>query len=224
MIKQLPKWVELGAFMLALLAGMVNAVGLLSFEHQSVSHLSGTATLLGQAVVNMDGQAWHLLFILLSFLLGAIISGALIDNTALKFGRHYTLGLLIEAILLLLACMALLSASPSGHYFASAACGLQNALVTSFSGAIIRTTHITGVVTDLGIMIGALLRGQKLDIRKMILFGLIVSGFIIGGSIGTLGYQSFNSFILLLLPAVLALILALAYQLLVNARQNRLAK
>jgi len=44
LISQLPKWVEVGAFILALVAGFVNAIGLLSFEHQSVSHLSSYPT------------------------------------------------------------------------------------------------------------------------------------------------------------------------------------
>jgi uncharacterized membrane protein YoaK (UPF0700 family) len=43
----LPRWIELGAFTLALLAGTVNAVDLLGFAHQYISHLSGTATQLG---------------------------------------------------------------------------------------------------------------------------------------------------------------------------------
>ena len=47
MISRLPSWVEAGAFSLALMAGVVNAVGLLGFSHQAVSHLTGTSTLLG---------------------------------------------------------------------------------------------------------------------------------------------------------------------------------
>jgi hypothetical protein len=39
MISKLPRWIELGAFMLALLAGTVHTVGLLGFAHQSISHL-----------------------------------------------------------------------------------------------------------------------------------------------------------------------------------------
>jgi uncharacterized membrane protein YoaK (UPF0700 family) len=46
-------------------------------------------------------------------------------------------------------------------FWASAACGLQNAMVSTYSGAIIRTTHITGTVTDLGAMIGQYLRGHR---------------------------------------------------------------
>ena len=42
LLTRLPPWVEVGAFLLAFLAGSVNAVGLLGFSHQSVSHLTGT--------------------------------------------------------------------------------------------------------------------------------------------------------------------------------------
>ena len=73
-----------------------------------------------------------------------------------------------------MAAMAALSrGSPLGHYLASAACGLQNALVTNYSGATIRTTHVTGIFTDLGLMIGARLRGRPFDRRKALLFLLI---------------------------------------------------
>jgi|TARA_R110002126_G_scaffold5644_5_gene30160 uncharacterized membrane protein YoaK (UPF0700 family) len=76
MISQLPKWVEFGAFILALVAGYVNAIGLLGFDHQSVSHLSGTATLLGTGVYQGSLQnAFHLVGVLLSFLAGASIAG-----------------------------------------------------------------------------------------------------------------------------------------------------
>ena len=47
MINQLPRWVEIGGFCLALIAGSVNAIALLGFNHQGVSHLSGSSSLLG---------------------------------------------------------------------------------------------------------------------------------------------------------------------------------
>ena len=47
MINKLPKWVEIGGFFLALMAGSVNAIALRGFNHQGVSHLSGSSTLLG---------------------------------------------------------------------------------------------------------------------------------------------------------------------------------
>ena len=69
---QLPRWVEVGAFILAMVAGSVNAIGLLSFEHQSVSHVSGTATQLGAQLLHQPPlDSLHLLGILLAFLCGA---------------------------------------------------------------------------------------------------------------------------------------------------------
>ncbi len=218
MFRKLPRWVEYGAFSLALLAGFVNAIGFLGFRHEAVSHLSGSATQLGVSLIELDGSTIHLLLVLLSFVIGASISGFLIEGTALKMGRHYSSALTLEAILLLMAMIALNRGSPLGHHLASAACGLQNALVTTYSGATIRTTHVTGIVTDLGLMIGARLRGRSFDRRKALLFLLIVSGFISGGLFGAVGYRHWQ-FHALAAPALLALALAGAYR--VYLRQYR---
>ena len=82
----------------------MNAIGLLGFDHQSVSHLSGTATLLGTGVYQGSLQnALHLVGVLLSFLAGASIAGFLLHGFTLKLGRHYDTALVIEALLLLTA-------------------------------------------------------------------------------------------------------------------------
>jgi len=211
-ISKLPKWVEIGAFILALVAGCVNAVGLLSFEHQAVSHLSGTATLLGADLMHGNIlDALHLLGVLLSFLVGSGIAGFLLHSSALKLGRHYDTALLIEAGLLLGALWLLFNGSGYGHFLASAACGLQNALATTYSGAIVRTTHVTGIFTDLGIMFGRFFRGEELDKRKAKLFGLIIFGFILGGLSGAWLFAKF-SFSALYVPSIICILLALTYR------------
>lgn len=210
MISKLPRWVEHGAFLLALLAGTVNAIGLLGFQHQSVSHISGTVTLLGTSLYLFDQQTLHLLWVVLSFLLGAILSGVFIESTALKLGRRYGVALCFESGLLMLAYLLLKEGHTSGQYLASAACGLQNAMLTTFSGAVVRTTHMTGIVTDLGIMIGARLRGEKFDYRKAKLFSFIFAGFLLGGTAGA-GLYAQLSIAALLAPVTLALCLALSY-------------
>lgn len=212
MISRLPKWVEVGAFILALVAGCVNAVGLLGFDHQSISHLSGTATLLGTTLSTASIQkSIHLTGVLLSFLFGAMVAGYLVHGSSLKLGRHYDTALFIEGMLLLASIWVLSLDSFYGHFFASAACGLQNALATTYSGAVIRTTHVTGIFTDLGIMLGRLLRGEALDGRKAKLFGLIIVGFIAGGSMGALLHAACQ-FYALLVPAGICLLLALIYR------------
>ncbi len=212
MISRLPKWVEVGAFVLALVAGFVNAVGLLSFEHQSVSHLSGTATLLGSSVLEGSFQnITHLAGILLSFLCGSSIAGFLLHGATLKLGRHYDTALLLESALLLIALWFLSEGSFYGHFFASAACGLQNALATTYSGAVIRTTHLTGIFTDLGISLGEFLKGKALDMRKVKLFLIIISAFILGGTSGAFVYAKYQ-FMALLFPAGVCFFVAFAYR------------
>lgn len=209
MFTKLPRWVEVGGFSLAAIAGAVNAIGLLGFKHQAVSHLTGISTLLGLALVNVEAmESLHLFFILLSFMLGAALSGLIINNEILQLGRRYSVALFIEAALLILAMLALSHGSNIGHFLASAACGLQNGMVSTYSGATIRTTHVSGIFTDLGTMFGARLRGQLLDKRKALLYLLLIVGFIVGGSLGAYGYQQlqFGAFAL---PAAAACVLGI---------------
>ncbi len=210
MISRLPKWVEYGAFLLALLAGLVNAIGLLDFQHQAVSHISGTLTQLATSVGNGSPDAWHLLAIVLSFLVGAMLSGLFIESTALKLGRRYGVALCIEGFMLVASMQLLKFDLVYGQYFASAACGLQNAMITTFSGAVIRTTHMTGILTDLGLMIGARLRGESFDYRKAKLFLFILCGFITGGVVGAKLFAIYQSNALAA-PAAMAFCLAISY-------------
>lgn len=212
MISRLPRWVEYGAFILALIAGSVNAVGLLGFTHQAISHLSGTATLVAASLTRAPlTESLHLFTILLSFILGAAFSGFFLRNRTLKLSRHYDFLLFTEGCLLMVSIWLLQDNYPAGHYVASAACGLQNALATTYSGAIVRTTHMTGIFTDLGIMLGERLRQKHFDKRKAVLFLLLITGFISGGVIGAslLSYFRFNA---LLMPASLCFALALSYR------------
>jgi len=211
MLSKLPRWVEVGGFWLAAIAGAVNAIGLLGFRHEAVSHVTGTSSLLSLAVARGEvTDALHLLLIVLAFLAGAITSGALTGNASLQLGQRYGAALVLEAALLALAAMALARGSDAGHLLASAACGLQNAMVSTYSGALVRTTHLTGLVTDIGTMLGARLRGQLLDQRRVLLYLILVSGFLAGGVAGALAYARVGANALLL-PALGALALSGAY-------------
>ena len=166
---------------------------------------------LGLALADLAlSNALHLLFTLLSFLAGAALSGMLITSTALKLGRHYGFSLLIEAALLVMAMLSLQRGSDLGIYLASMACGLQNAMVTTYSGSIIRTTHLSGIFTDLGIMLGNRLRGIPLNGRRLLLFVLLIGGFVCGGVVGTLLFRLLH-FTALMAPAALAASLAVVY-------------
>jgi len=210
-INKLPKWVEIGGFFLALIAGSVNAIALLGFNHQGVSHLTGSSTLLGVELAQGNhAEAIHLVLILISFVVGAGVSGFVIGNESLKLGRRYSAALLSEAALLTVAMLLLGDGSNFGHYLASAACGLQNAMTSTFSGAVVRTTHVTGIFTDLGITAGLWLRGKAADKRRVVLYLTLITGFVAGGIVGAIGFKDFG-FHSMMFPASSCALLALAY-------------
>ena len=178
----LPRWVWIGAVTLACVAGMVNVIGYLGFEHQAVSHLTGTTSLLGAAMARGDLRAvGHLWGVLIAFCFGAMLSGLIIQDQTLKLGRRYGVVLALEAAVLLAAIPLFKHEQIWGALLAAVACGLQNAMVTTYSGAAVRTTHLSGMFTDLGIGLGHLLRGMPLPVRRLTLSGLIIGGFLAGG-------------------------------------------
>lgn len=206
-----PSWVYLGGMALAVTAGSINAVGFLGQHHQALSHMSGTVTVLGIGLGQTHYDvALHALSILLAFFLGCVVSGAIIRQGSLRLGRRYGVALSLESAALFLAVYFLRRGANTGDYLAALACGLQNAMVTTYSGSTMRTTHITGMVTDLGIACGHLLRGTEVDWFRFRIYGVLFLGFFAGGLIGTLGYNHFG-YDTLLFPAVLSGISGVGY-------------
>ncbi|WP_411832452.1 YoaK family protein [Pseudoxanthomonas mexicana] len=208
---QLPRWVWIGAVSLSCVSGMVNAIGYLGFEHQAVSHLTGTTSLLGIALTQGDGVAIaHLWGVLIAFSFGAMLSGMIIQDSTLKLGRRYGVALTLEALLLFASVPLFKQQQIWGALAAAMACGLQNAMATTFSGAAIRTTHVSGMFTDLGIGLGHLLRGMPLPIRRLTLSGLIITGFLAGGILGAWLFARLE-YDALLAPAALTGLVGIVY-------------
>ena len=211
MIDRLPRWVWAGAGLLALIAGMVNVVGLLGFEHQAVTHLTGTTTMLGAALARQDGYGVrHFAALLASFMAGAMLSGFIVRDSTLRLGRRYGAALALESLLLAAAASLLSRERELGHYLASCAIGLQTAMVSTYSGATIRTTHVSGMFTDLGIYAGHAMRGMRVDLRRMRLSLLVIGGFLAGGIAGAALFDRY-SYATLYIPAALTGLVALSY-------------
>jgi len=83
-------------------------------------------------------------------------------------------------------------------------------MASTYSGAVVRTTHLSGMFTDLGILIGHFLRGLRVDKRKVLLYLIIILGFLGGGTTGAVAFQSLG-YSTLLIPASLTAITALGY-------------
>ena len=136
---------------LALVAGMVNTLGFLK-EGIFTSHVTGHAGQLSLAItLHSDGTLWTISGRILAFFFGALLACLAIEGSPWQNKAYiYSVLLILEASLLSRGATA-----PAGVQFGEkalfAAMGLQNGLVTRLSGAVVRTTHLTGVVTDLGI-------------------------------------------------------------------------
>jgi uncharacterized membrane protein YoaK (UPF0700 family) len=203
MASRLATWVWIGAAALACVAGMVNVVGYLGFEHQAITHLTGTTSLLGAALAQGNLRSvLQLAGMLLAFMFGAVLSGLLIKDSVLQLGRRYGVALAFEAALLVLAVPLFEQGYFAGPLLAAVAIGLQNAMATTYSGAIIRTSHVSGMFTDLGITIGHAMRGLPVDHRRLSLCLLIITAFLAGGVIGAVLYGHWQ-YKALYLPAVL---------------------
>ncbi len=208
---KLPTWIWTGAFVLAGIAGMVNVVGFLGFEHQAITHLTGTTSLLSAATVAGDGRSiGALLGVIGAFVGGAVISGLIIQDSTLQLGRRYGVVLVLESLLLVVAVPLFQHGWLLGPFCAAMACGLQNAMATTYSGAVIRTSHLSGMFTDLGIMLGHAIRGLPVAHRRLGLCLVIITGFFLGGMAGALlfGVLRYSA---LYLPAALTGLVGLGY-------------
>ncbi|MCU4367267.1 DUF1275 domain-containing protein [Acinetobacter courvalinii] len=210
-LQRLPNWIQLGAFFLALNAGMVNVLGLFTVLHQSVSHMTGNVSILAMSL--LDWQPEHFIYlslVILCFITGSFYSGLILGNGNLAFGRRYGLPLSLVAIFLFLTWLLLPYFPRYGLLWACVAMGVQNAMVSHYKGAIIRTTHLSGVLTDIGLALGYKARGLHVEKRRIFLHLLIFIGFLLGGLIASAlyPYLKLNSF---LIPAGLSLGMSMTY-------------
>jgi len=214
-------WVLGGASTLAGVAGFVNVV-LLGFFHVPVSHMSGAVSRLGIDIAGGDLADLRLvLSIVVGFLFGSLLSGAIIGGTTLIPGRRYGVVLLIEGGLLAAATVLLLSDNVVGVPLAAMACGVQNAMASSYYGLIIRTTHVTGIVTDIGVLLGHWIRHRRMPAWRLVTLSAILAGFFVGGGFGAaaLGWVGMWA---LALPSAGCLIAGVLYFVWQHKRRQRI--
>ena len=210
-LRQLPRWAWIGGGVLAFIAGIVNAAGYLGFRHQSLTNLTGTTSLLGVSLgIGNGGEALHWALSIASFVMGAVLSGLIVQQRTLRLGRRYGVALVLESLLLFAAVPLLDAGQPLGLYLASMAIGLQNGMVSTYSGMVFRTSHVTGIFTDLGIYIGQQLRGLQVDTLRMRVCVLVAGSFLSGGVVGAWLFEVLQERTLLI-PAALTGLSGLSY-------------
>jgi len=190
---------------LTFVAGATNAGGFLAVG-QYTSHMTGVvsniadAIVLGHVVVALGS-----LCMVLAFLGGAMCTAVLVNwglrRTLLS---AYGLPLLLESLLLLIFGLFGGAINLVGAIFVPLTVlllcfimGLQNAVITKISHAEIRTTHVTGLLTDFGIELGKLLYVNTNDgtapvlanRHKLALQGKLITSFLVGGLVGAMGFK-----------------------------------
>lgn len=193
---------------LTLVAGALNAGGFLAIG-QYTSHMTGmVSTFADQMVLRNFGLAGVAAISWIAFVTGAATTALLVNYLHRAEVRNlYAVPLLIEASLILL--FGAFGGTLKKHELVDVSLavitlcftmGLQNALITKISRAEIRTTHLTGLTTDLGIEIGKLLYwnsnrpdDKRIPVRanrnKLRIHATLIASFLIGGIAGALGFN-----------------------------------
>ncbi len=209
---------------LAAIAGALNAAGFYAADIYSSNMTGNVSAMASRAAAADVVQAFGYFALVVSFILGAATSAFLIN-----FGRRrrvagiYAFSVLAEGVLLALLATISLRLGEQGRalclaYGLSFLMGLQNATVTRISNARIRTTHVTGMVTDIGMELGNLADSvwhrrnadqrdtNAADRQKLKLHSFTIGCFIAGGIIGVTAFRAMGpAFLFVGSAALLAL-------------------
>ncbi|WP_341232982.1 YoaK family protein [uncultured Sulfitobacter sp.] len=205
------------AGLLSSVAGALNAVGFLiagSFTANMTGNISAFADTLADGAVLISLSFAGLV---VAFIFGAGIAALVIQAGERKKIRSiYALAIAAEAVVLLLLSAALVLAPLGMHetflvVILSFVMGLQNAVTTMISRARVRTTHVSGMATDIGIELAALVGGdasRQDALPKLSLHSLTLACFAVGGVCGALLFGFVGYWLFVIAAAILLLIAA----------------
>jgi uncharacterized membrane protein YoaK (UPF0700 family) len=201
------------ASLLSFVAGVVNIAGFWAV-HTLTTNVTGHFAYFIDEVFKLNlSQGLNYFMYILFFFLGSFISNLLVEYVSTRNER------LIYRIPIILESMLLFAVALFGQYLILhapnvLACsllfamGIQNSLVTSISNATVRTTHLTGLFTDLGIELSQLffykLPHEKEKLYSSIKLRLtIISFFFLGGLLGGILYTKINLYVLIFTASLL---------------------
>lgn len=207
------------ASLLSCVAGMVNIAGFLSVQRLT-TNVTGHFAYFIDEVFKLDFSESIIYFLyILFFFLGSFVSSLLVEIITRKNKRLvYIIPIIIESVILYtIAFVGHSYMIDYGNIVALSllfAMGLQNSLVTRISDAVVRTTHLTGLFTDLGIELSQLFFYKTEEHKNKLtstirLRLLIIFFFFFGGIIGGVFYTSLEMYVFII-PATL-LVIGLLY-------------
>lgn len=203
------------ASLLSFVAGVVNVAGFISVQRLTTNVTGHFAYFVDEVFKLNFAESFIYFYYILFFFLGSFISSLFVEIISRKNEQYiYVIPTIIESIILFAVAIF-------GHYLTTNhantiaftllfAMGLQNSLVTRISDAIVRTTHLTGLFTDLGIELSQLFfyksEAQKAKLLTTIKLRMrIIAFFFMGGIFGGIFYTKLQLYVLLF-PASLLVI------------------
>lgn len=181
-------WLLAWIVLLCLYSGALNIFTLLRFAY-SVSHFSGNLLDIADDMLLRHAleQGWRILSLVGFFTLGAFASGVLMREGRAGYRPLY--GYLMLALGLLLWLWSRTGHEQAGFLYAlTFTMGCQNGLHIQYRSNVVRTTHMTGNLTDFGVNLGYLAAGQR-EVGWKVWFSLLeIAGYVGGGALALLLY------------------------------------
>lgn len=203
------------ASLLSFVAGLVNIAGFISVQRLTTNVTGHFAYFIDEVFQLHWAESIIYFFYILFFFLGSFVSSLFIEVTTRINERYmYFIPIIIEILILCtIAIFGQRIIQENANLLAFTllfAMGLQNALVTRISNAIVRTTHLTGLFTDLGIELSQLFFYTEKNQRQQLITTInirlrIIAFFFLGGVVGGISF-TYLSLYILLLPAIMLII------------------
>ncbi len=201
------------ASLLSFVAGIVNVAGFLAVQRLTTNVTGHFAFFVDEIFKLNFWQGFIYFLYIFFFLLGSFVSNFIIEMVSKTSDRLiYIIPTIIESLILFFVALFgefLISRNPNLLAFSLLfAMGLQNSLVTTISNATVRTTHLTGLFTDLGIELSQLFFYKQQDQKDKLYSSIklrltIISFFFLGGLIGGIFYSTMRLYILAIAGAIL---------------------
>ncbi len=168
--------------LLTFTAGYANILSIYTVGIPS-THMTGGLTNISYSLFEMDFKKAGILFsFLILFLSGGVISGYIFSNREFGKGKSYGVLLIIAGLLLAISETVI-----TNRYIVTGIVvilsGTQNGLNITYNEVTIRTTHMTGYLSDIGRLIGLKINRKNIETSKLVYLLLAVILYFLGGVI-----------------------------------------
>ncbi|WP_226064703.1 YoaK family protein [Kaistella polysaccharea] len=180
------------ASLLSFVAGLVNVVGFFAVGKLTTNVTGHFAFFVDEAFKVNFRDAFHVALFIFFFFLGAFSANFMVETfSRIRESQTYVLPIVTEAFILAVIAFTgsyLIQTNPDLiAYSLLFAMGMQNSLVTSISKSVVRTTHLTGMFTDMGIEFSQLFfykdRNHKNKLLRSIGLRLTIIWLFFGGGV-----------------------------------------